>query len=73
MARAGLGARVSLIAVAEGGSVGQPRQPAGEMRAIFVEQVCRQLVDRNHYDQLRWPRWAVGTGGCSAEAATNVQ
>ena len=48
MSGAGLGGSVGLIAVAEGSPAGQPRQPASELGAIFVEQVCRKLVDRDY-------------------------
>ena len=36
---------MALIAVAEHGPLREPREAAGELRAIFVEQVGRELVD----------------------------
>src|SRR5207249_4860201 len=53
MAGAGLGRRVALISVAEHGAARQPREAAGELRAILVEQIGRELVDRDDDEELR--------------------
>jgi len=52
VAEAGFGRRVTLIAVAECRARSDPREAAGELRAIFVEQIGRKLVDGNDDEEL---------------------
>ena len=44
----------------------EPREPAGELRAIFVEQVGRELVDRND-DEQAWAAAGVCAADCERE------
>src|SRR3954453_5569910 len=57
----GLGRRVALIAVAEIGPRSEPGKAGTELRPIFVEQVRRELVDRDDDEELR-RRWGLGGG-----------
>jgi hypothetical protein len=45
MAWAGLGRGLALIAAREDDALAQSFQPTGEMRAIFGEQICGELID----------------------------
>lgn len=57
MAGAGFGRAMRLITRGKDSARREPRKAAGELAAIFGEQVGRQLVDRDHHDQLgRWRR-----------------
>src|SRR5687768_5851633 len=56
MAGTGLGRRVALEAVAEGGAFRQPTEAAEQHRPILVEQVARQLIDGNYDHQPRRSR-----------------
>src|SRR5205085_9328856 len=53
MARAGLGRGVALVAVAEHGARREAREAAGELRAIFVEEIRGELVDGDDDEKLR--------------------
>ena len=54
MAGAGLGRGMALVAVAEHRRPDASRaEPAGELRAIFVEQVGGELVDRDGDEEFR--------------------
>ena len=52
MAGAGFGGAMRLIARRKNHADCEPREAAGEFAAIFGEQIGRQLVDRDHHDQL---------------------
>src|SRR6478672_662385 len=66
MTRAGLCQRVTLIAIAEHRPRREARHALGEMRSIFVEQVRRELIDRNDDEELRrcWRSRSAEQGGC---------
>src|SRR3546814_19544368 len=59
MAGAVFGRAMLLIARRKDDARGEPRQPTGEMAAIFGEQVGGKLVDCNDDEQL----WRRGRGG----------
>src|SRR4051794_33300609 len=68
MAGAGLGRGMALIAVAEHGPRRDPREAIGELRAIFIEQVGGELVDREDDEQLGRMRLCLWLGGgCSGD------
>src|SRR5689334_4957231 len=61
MARTSLRVRMALISIVEHRARREPRKAAGELRAIFVEQIGRELVDRDDDEQLgRWRRLGGG-------------
>ena len=71
MAGAGLGRGVALIAVAERRPAAEPGKAAGEVRAIFVPQIGRELVDRDDDEEpgrrrrrrCGWDRRGTSRGG----------
>src|SRR6476660_2820906 len=66
VAWASLGRRVALIAIAEDRPGRKPRHALREMRPVFVEQVRRELIDRNDDEELRrcWRSRSAEQGGC---------
>ena len=47
MTGAGLGDRVALIRLVKNRPSSEPSEAARELRSIFVEEIARELVDRN--------------------------
>ena len=52
VAGARLGRSVALIAAGEHAALLQPREAASEGAAIFVEQISRELIDRDYHDEF---------------------